>query len=49
MTVEEADTRDPDVICTWIAEAVQRHGRFKSLTLHKVEEKPGKPERFRRV
>jgi uncharacterized protein YodC (DUF2158 family) len=44
MTVEAAETRSPDVICTWMAQTVRRHSRFKSLTLQKVEEKPAEAE-----
>ena len=40
MTVEAVDARSPDVICTWVAESVRRHGRFKALLLQKVEDKP---------
>ena len=39
MTVEAIDAMTPDVICTWVAEQIQRHGRFKSLTLQNVEGK----------
>ena len=39
MTVEAVDMKGPDVICTWVAETVRRHGRFKGLLLQKVEEK----------
>jgi uncharacterized protein YodC (DUF2158 family) len=37
MIVEGVDPRSPDVICTWVAEHVQRHGRFKALLLQKVD------------
>ena len=45
MTVEAVDAKSPDVICTWLAEDVLRHGRFKALLLHRVEEKHGELER----
>jgi uncharacterized protein YodC (DUF2158 family) len=45
MTVEAVEARSPDVICTWVAENVSRHGRFKGLLLHKVEEKMLNPGR----
>ena len=45
MTVEVADEKSPDVICTWIAETIRRHGRFKALLLHKVVEKAAERER----
>ena len=44
MAVEAADEKSPDVICTWIAETVRRHGRFKALLLQKVEEKAAEAE-----
>ena len=37
MIVEGVDPRSPDVICTWVAEEVRRHGRFKALLLQKVD------------
>jgi hypothetical protein len=45
MRVEAVDPRSSHVICTWVAEHVQRHGRFKALLLQKVEEKPIGPGR----
>jgi uncharacterized protein YodC (DUF2158 family) len=45
MTVEAADEKSPDVICTWIAETIRRHARFKALLLHKVVEKAAERER----
>ena len=45
MTVEAVDMKGPDVICTWVAETVRRHGRFKALLLQKVDEKVLNPER----
>jgi len=45
MTVEAVDAKSPDVICTWHADEVHQHSRFKSLTLRKVEAKPAKAER----
>jgi uncharacterized protein YodC (DUF2158 family) len=45
MTVEAADEKSPDIICTWIAETVRRHGRFKALLLQKVDEKVLNPGR----
>ena len=45
MTVEVADEKSPDVICTWIAETIRRHGRFKALLLRKVVEKAAERER----
>ena len=44
MTVEAVNMKGPDVICTWVAETVRRHGRFKVLLLQKVEEKPAEVE-----
>ena len=45
MTVEAADEKSPDVICTWIAETIRRHARFNALLLHKVVEKAAERER----
>jgi uncharacterized protein YodC (DUF2158 family) len=45
MTVEAADEKSPDVICTRVAETVRRHGRFKALLLQKVEEEVLDPGR----
>ena len=45
MTVEAVDMKGPDVICTWVAETVRRHGRFKALLLRKVVEKAAERER----
>jgi uncharacterized protein YodC (DUF2158 family) len=45
MTVEAVNMKGPDVICTWVAETVRRHGRFKVLLLQKVEEKALNPQR----
>ena len=45
MTVEAVDPRSSHVICTWVAERVQRHGRFLPLHLQKVQEKPIEPGR----
>ena len=39
MTVEAVNMKGPDVICTWVAETVRRHGRFNALLLQKVDEK----------
>ena len=40
MTVEAADAKDADVICTWLADEAPQHRRFKSLTLRKIEAEP---------
>ena len=45
MIVEAVDAKSPDVICTWIAEEVCRHGRFKALLLQKAGEKAAEPRR----
>jgi uncharacterized protein YodC (DUF2158 family) len=45
MTVEAVEARSPDVICTWLAQTVRRHGRFKALLLQKVDEKVLDPGR----
>ena len=45
MTVEAVDAKRPDVVCTWLADKLPQHARFKSLTLRKVEAKPAKAER----
>jgi uncharacterized protein YodC (DUF2158 family) len=45
MTVEAVDMKGPDVICTWVAETVRRHGRFKALLLQKVDGKVLNPGR----
>jgi uncharacterized protein YodC (DUF2158 family) len=45
MTVEAVEARSPDVICTWLAQTMRRHGRFKALLLQKVEEKLLNPGR----
>jgi uncharacterized protein YodC (DUF2158 family) len=49
MTIEAVDGKSPAVICTWIAGAVRRRGRFNASILQKVEEKQDKPERSRRL
>ena len=41
MTVEAADKKRSDVVCSWLAENVRQHARFKSLTLRKVDSHPG--------
>jgi uncharacterized protein YodC (DUF2158 family) len=45
MTVEAADARDADVICTWLADKAPQHRRFKSLTLRKLKPAPVKTKR----
>jgi hypothetical protein len=45
MTVEAADTKDSDVICTWLADKAPQHRRFKSLTLRKLKAAPVKAKR----
>ena len=45
MTVEAVDMKGPDVICTWVAETVRRHGRFKVSLLQKVDGKVLNPGR----
>ena len=45
MTIEATDGKSPEVICTWLAEKVHQHSRFKSLTLRKVEAAPPKTKR----
>jgi uncharacterized protein YodC (DUF2158 family) len=44
MTVEAVDLRSADVLCTWLADNVPQHSRFKSLTLRKAEPRPPKLE-----
>jgi uncharacterized protein YodC (DUF2158 family) len=45
MTVAAVEAKNPDLICTWIAEGVGRHGRFKALLLQKVEQEVPEPGR----
>jgi uncharacterized protein YodC (DUF2158 family) len=45
MTVEAADARDADVICTWLADEAPQHRRFKSLALRKLNAGPVKKKR----
>ena len=45
MTVEAVEARSPDVICTWLAQTVRRHGRFKALLLQKMDERVLDPGR----
>ena len=42
MTVEATDGKSLEVICTWLAEKVHQHSRFKCLTLRKIEATPVK-------
>jgi uncharacterized protein YodC (DUF2158 family) len=45
MTVEAADAKDADVICTWLADEALQHRRFKSLTLRKLNQASAKTKR----
>jgi len=45
MTVEAFDAKTPDVVCTWLADKVLQHSRFKSLTLRKVDAAPSGTKR----
>jgi uncharacterized protein YodC (DUF2158 family) len=45
MTVEGVDAKSGDVLCTWLADRVRQHSRFKALTLRMVEANPARLER----
>jgi uncharacterized protein YodC (DUF2158 family) len=45
MIVEAVDGKSPDLICTWLADKLPQHRRFKALTLRKVKADLAETER----